>query len=123
MKSKNKLKIVSPGFYQIWADRNINVNPIELLHWFKGAQCVVTNTFHGCVMSVITEREMAVKMRGNANKLLNLMEEYNIEEREFGNRHTLDDVFRNHVDWDMVNQQIIERRSSSMNYLKRMVDY
>lgn len=120
---RNKLKIVSPGFYQIWADRNINVNPIELLHWFKGAQCVVTNTFHGCVMSVITEREMAVKMRGNANKLLNLMEEYNIEEREFGNRHTLDDVFRNHVDWDMVNQQIIERRSSSMNYLKRMVDY
>lgn len=119
---RNNLKIVSPGFYQKWADRNVNVDPIELLHWFRGAKCVVTNTFHGCVMSIITGREMAVKMRGNANKLFNLMKEYCIEGREFGNGHTLDDVFRNKVDWIIVNRQIKERRNSSMDYLKRMTE-
>lgn len=118
---KHGLKVVSPGFYQKWADVNVNVDPVELLHWFKGAQCVVTNTFHGCVMSIITSREMAVRMRGNANKLLNLMQEYKIDDRVFGAVKSLDEIFANKVDWIVVNEQINERRNSSMNYLKRMI--
>lgn len=99
----------------------MNVDPISLLNWFQHAECVVTNTFHGCVMSIITGREMAVKMRGNANKLYNLMQEYKIEDRVFGDGKNIDDVFSKKVDWTVVNEQVIERRSSSMNYLKRMI--
>lgn len=117
----NGLKIVSPGFYQKWADVNINCDPVELLHWFKGAECVVTNTFHGCVMSIITEREMAVRMRGNTNKLLNLMNEYKIEERIFGDNKKLTDIFCKKVDWSVVNEQVKYRRAQSMDYLKRMI--
>ena len=116
------LKIVSPGFYQKWADINVNVDPIELLRWFKGAECVVTNTFHGCVMSIITGREMAVRMRGNANKLFNLMQEYCIDDRVFGDSKNLNDIFANKVDWNVVNTQIAQRRQDSMNYLKRMIE-
>lgn len=115
------LEIVSPGFMQKWADINVNVDPIELLNWFRGAECVVTNTFHGCVMSIITGREMAVKMRGNENKLYNLMCEYKIENRIFGEKKPLAAVFSEKVDWDEVNAQIRERRASSMDYLKRMI--
>lgn len=118
---KNGLKIVSPGFFQKWADLNVNADPIEVLRWFKYAECVVTNTFHGCVMSIITSREMAVKMRGNANKLFNLMEEYKIENRVFGDGKTLDDVFSQKVNWDIVNEQIIKRRAASMDYLQRII--
>lgn len=116
------LKIVSPGFYQKWADYNVNLDPIELLHWFKGAEAVVTNTFHGCVMSIITGREMAVKLRDNANKLLNLMKEYQIDNRVFGDGRTLSDVFTHKVSWDVVDKQIAERRASSLNYLQRMIE-
>lgn len=118
---KKGLKVVSPGFIQKWADINVNVDPIELLSWFKGAECVVTNTFHGCVMSLITGREMAVKMRGNANKLFNLMCEYGIENRVFGDGKTLDDVFSQTVDWAEVEEQITRRREDSLSYLKRMI--
>lgn len=116
------LKIVSPGFYQKWADMNVNVDPVELLHWFKGAECVVTNTFHGCVMSIITGREMAVRLRGNANKLLNLMQEYGIDKRVFGEGKSLDEIFAKPVDWNIVNKEIQERRSCSLDYLKRMIE-
>lgn len=116
------LKIVSPGFYQKWADMNVNVDPVELLHWFKGAECVVTNTFHGCVMSIITGREMAVRLRGNANKLLNLMQEYGIDERVFGESKSLDEIFAKPVDWNIANKEIQERRSRSLDYLKRMIE-
>ena len=72
-------------------------------------------------MSIITGREMAVKMRGNANKLYNLMQEYEIEDRVFGEDKSLDNVFSKKVDWDVVNAQVEERRTISMAYLKRMI--
>lgn len=118
---KMGLTIVSPGFIQKWADININVDPIELLNWFKGAECVVTNTFHGCVMSIITHREMAVKMRGNTNKLLNLMQEYKIDNRVFGEEKSLNDVFSQKINWNIVDEQLKIRRRNSMDYLKRMI--
>lgn len=118
---KKGLKIVSPGFIQKWVDHNVNVDPIELLNWFKHAECVVTNTFHGCVMSIITGREMAVKMRGNANKLFNLMQEYFIDDRVFSDNKSLDEIFSKKVNWDIVNKQIEERRTVSMDFLKRMI--
>lgn len=118
---KHGLKIVSPGFYQKWADVNVNVDPVNLLSWFKGAECVVTNTFHGCVMSIISGTEMAVRLRGNANKLLNLMTEYEIVDREFGNGNSLESVLDKKVDWAVVNEQVKYRRAQSMDYLKRMI--
>lgn len=118
---KNGLKIVSPGFIQKWADINANVDPYDLLNWFKHAQCVVTNTFHGCVMSIITGREMAVKMRGNENKLFNLLQEYELTERVFGGGKSIESVFSTKVNWMNVNEQINKRRNESMNYLKRMI--
>lgn len=124
---KNRLKVVSPGFLHKWADKSVNVDPIELLNWFQHAECVVTNTFHGCVMSIITGREMAVKARNgtathdNANKLLNLMLEYEITDRKIDDQMQLDDVFSRKVNWDATNQQIKERRADSMDYLKRMI--
>lgn len=115
------LKIVSPGFYQKWADVNVNVDPVSLLAWFKGAECVVTNTFHGCVMSIITGTNMAVRLRGNANKLLNLMTEYEIVDREFGGDNSLENVLSRNVNWTVVNEQVKIRRAQSMDYLQRMI--
>lgn len=118
----HNLLIVSPGFFQKWADKNVNCNPVELLYWFKGAQCVITNTFHGCVMSIITGREMAVKLRGNANKLLNLMKEYHLEDREFCANLTLDSIFAKKINWNEVNEEIQSRRASSMSFLNKMIE-
>ena len=124
---KNGLKIVSPGFYHKWADKSVNAGPIELLNWFQHAECVVTNTFHGCVMSIITGREMAVKLRkgtsshDNANKLYNLMQEYEITDRKIDDQMQLAEVFSRKVNWEATNRQIKERRAASMDYLKRMI--
>lgn len=115
-------KIVTPGFYHKWADKCVNVSPIELLNWFQYAECVVTDTFHGCVMSIITGREMAVKLRDNANKLLNLMTEYEIVERKLDETMQLEGVFSKKVNWEAINRQVKERRAASMAYLKRMIN-
>ena len=81
----------------------------------------MTNTFHGCVMGIISGTDMAVRLRGNANKLLNLMTEYEILDREFGNGNSLENILGKKVDWTTVNEQVKTRRAQSLDYLKRMI--
>ena len=118
---KNGMIVVCPGFYHKWADKNINTDPVELLRYFKYAESVVTDTFHGCVMSLITGTDMAVVIRDNANKLMNLMNEYHIEDRRIDMSWNLERIFSKKVDWDEVNSEITKRRAESMEYLKRMI--
>lgn len=119
----NGMIVVCPGFFHKWADKNINTDPIELLRYFKYAECSVTDTFHGCVLSIISGCNMAVKLRDNANKLYNLMQEYNISNRQIDDTWDLSAIFSKEVDWEIVNEQILLRRKSSMDYLKRMIEF
>ena len=100
---------------------NVNIDPVNLLAWFKGAECVVTNTFHGCVMSIISGTDMAVSLRGNANKLFNLMTEYEIVDRELGNGNSLEQILGKKINWTVVNEQVKIRRTQSLDYLKKMI--
>ena len=117
----NGMIVVCPGFYHGWADKNINTDPVELLRYFKYAECVVTDTFHGCVMSLITGTDMAVVIRDNANKLLNLMNEYHIGDRRIDKSWQLDKIFCKKVDWAATNVEIEHRRVLSMQYLRKMI--
>lgn len=121
--SNHELKIVSPGFFHKWVDININCDPIELLNWFRYADFVVTDTFHGCVLSIITGREMAIKLRDNANKLFNLMTEYEITDRKVDNLNEIDTVFTNKINWESTKKIIEKRRAASLEYLKQMINY
>ncbi|MGI6333620.1 MAG: polysaccharide pyruvyl transferase family protein [Saccharofermentanales bacterium] len=110
-------KVYSVGFFHKWCDRSINVSPIELLQWIKHAELVVTDTFHGCVMSIVANTEFVVKIRGNGNKVRNLLEEYLLTSRISDFPKLLGQVADQAIDWQAVNQQVSERRAQSMTYL------
>ena len=98
------------------------MDPIELLRYFKFADCVVTDTFHGSVMSIITHKEFAVKLRDNSNKILNLLEEYGLENRVFSGEVSLEAIFDRRIDYGSVDAEVGRRRNASMNYLRRMIE-
>ena len=118
---KKGLMVVCPGFFHKWADKNINTDPVELLRYFKYAECVVTDTFHGAVMSIITGRNLAVKIRDNGNKLMNLLNEYGLGERVISNEWNIESVFANPQDNIFVASEVERRRKISMDYLGRMI--
>lgn len=120
--NKHGLKIVSAGFYHSWCDYNINVDPIELLHYFAGAQYVITDTFHGSVMSIISNRQLAVIIRNNSNKLHNLLSEYGLTERIVNADLNFDDIFTNTIDYKVVCSEIERRRKDSMLFLDTMIN-
>ena len=116
------LEVVSPGFFHSWADRNVDCDPEKLLLWFKHAQGVVTDTFHGTVMSIIAGTPMAVKTRDNANKILALLDEHGLADRRVVDFNSLDAVFGRAINWEKVNSAVVEHRNQSLNWLSEAID-
>lgn len=116
------LKTLSPGFYHPWVDYNINVDPVNLLGYFKHASGVVTDTFHGSVMSIITDASMTVCTReSNHFKLYNLLAEYGLENRIVTSWDMLPKVLDVPVDFNPVHEQVKARRADAMSYLDEMI--
>lgn len=115
-KAQNK-KLYSVGYHHKWCDKNVNVSPDQLLKSINNASFVITDTFHGSVMSIICNTPMAVKLRDNSNKLRYLMSEYGLEDQIVEDFGDLDRAASNKIDFDEVNQKVLERRKFSMNYL------
>ena len=63
-----------------------------------------------------------MKLRDNANKLLNLLEEYGLEDRVLSSEWNLEEIFSKRVDYKDVNAEVIRRRNDSLSYLRSMVE-
>lgn len=70
------LKIISIFCRYDWCDEVvIPAKPVEVLRWFKFADSVVTDTFHGTIFSVISQARFATLLRdSNYNKLHYLLQ-------------------------------------------------
>lgn len=113
---KHGLKVVSVGYYHRWC-KSVNADPIELLGWIRNARLIVTDTFHGAVMSIICNTPAAVKLRGNQNKLRFLLSEYGLTDRILSDFSELERLAGQAVDFNAVNTAVEARRSASMRYL------
>lgn len=69
-KEKN-LKLVSVGFYFAWCDYNLNCSPFEFGDVIKHAECMVTTTFHGCVIGALNyQKVLAVPFSPKVNDIM-----------------------------------------------------
>ena len=82
----------------------------------------MTDTFHGSVLSIITGKDLAVKLRDNSNKLLNLLEEYGLQNRVITDDWDLNAIFSRSQDNEFVAKEVVRRRQESMAYLREMVE-
>lgn len=115
---KEKMKILSVGFYHEWCDESINVSPVDLIRYIKNAEYVFTDTFHGTVISLITNTQFITKVHTNANKLGFLLEEYNMDTRKTKDFSNIEEIVKSSINYNEVNRVIDERREVSLNYLK-----
>lgn len=110
-------KVVSVGYYHDWCDLNINATPEELLGWIRKAEFVVTDTFHGSVLSLICNTQFAVKLRNNKNKVQFLLEEYGLGNRVLSGFEQLEELRTNGIDYSAVNRVIEQNRARSEAFL------
>ena len=114
---KYGLKIYSAAYYHGWCDKNLQVTPDELLGWIKSAALVVTDTFHGAVLSIVCNTPMVVKVRGNRNKLEYLMNEYGLADRMIGDFNDFARTAECTINFEQLNSIVEMRREASMQYL------
>jgi len=116
---KKGLLVVSAGTYHSWCDRNILADPLEWLYLFTRAEAVITDTFHGSIASIITNRPMAVLLRNNTNKLFNLLLQYGLTDRILKDINEIEEVMSKDIDFEYVNLKISENRKGSEEFLRR----
>lgn len=80
---KNNLITVSLGTYHKWCDKNIACDSLSWYSYFSEAECVITDTFHGYVVSLKNQCNVALFIREsiNAFKLRSLAKETGSEDR------------------------------------------
>ena len=114
---KHGLTVVSVGYYHKWC-KSINASPFELLGWIKNAKLVVTDTFHGAVMSIIGNTPAVVKLRNNQNKLAFLLSEYGLSDRTISSFGSFAQIADMPVDFTTVNTILEEKRKHSLQFLE-----
>lgn len=120
-KEKN-LSIISVFEYCDWADKNYAVNSFEAMGYVKNAAYVVTDTFHGCVMSIkFNKRFIALRRDSNANKLCDLLETFQLQDHIVHSEDDIISVLNKEDDWSRVNQIIDEQKAAAVNYLKQYI--
>ena len=117
---KHNKKIVSLGFPQEVADVNIVVDPFEMLAYFKNADFVITDTFHGTIFSVVTNTKfISLVRKSNFNKMKSLLENLTLEERLITNLDNLDEKYKQEIDFNNANNIRKEAQNQTIEYLKK----
>lgn len=126
--TKHKLKIDTIGGIHKCADRFISCSPFEVLAYFKQSAAVITDTFHGTIFSLITHCPFAVIIRdsqdygyGNREKLIDLLETFDLTNRTVTDINNLEAVFSNNINWMEVDSKTEELRQSALSYLVLML--
>lgn len=118
----NNLEIISVGYHHKWCDKNINLDPFELFGCFSNSSLIITDTFHGAVLSLITNSNFVVKIRNNSNKLSFLMSEYKLENRILKSFSQLSDLYLETIDFACVEKLIDSKRKESLEFLVKELD-
>lgn len=119
---KHGLITISVGFYHKWCDKCINASPLELIVYFKNAKCIVTDTFHGSVMSLITNSQFVALVRNNKAKLLDLLKRYDVTNRCVSDLRALEDTFEKEIDYTHVRKLLENGRKASLLYLESCLE-
>ena len=115
------LKIFCIGGVQDSCDKFIDVDPFTVIAYFQHADCVVTDTFHGTILSVITHRRFASVVResgyGNSQKMIDLLERLQLPDRRINTITAIEQSISREIDYKSVDGIVEQQREITREYL------
>ncbi len=122
---KHNKKIVSLGMYQKIADIDITVNPFEVFAYFKHADFIITDTFHGSIFSIKTHSKFCTLIRnnseGNSNKLSDLLNRLSLNECIINDISNIEDFYNKKIDYKKCDSILEKEKNNTINYLKNNI--
>ena len=125
---KKKLKVYAIGGIQKSADRFVDCSPFEVLAYFKNAEEVITDTFHGSIFSVITHRPFTTLIRksvgssyGNEEKLSDLLNRLGLSARMTTKIEDAENINTQPIDYVEVDGILQKQRTIARAYLRENI--
>lgn len=117
-KEKGK-KLISICFYFPWCDETVIPHPFEVLGYIKRADYVITDTFHGCVMSIKFNKQFVALVRdSNKQKMSSLLNQFGLASRMCEKFDDLKERIEDQIDYCPINKQIEGEAKKSLEYLR-----
>lgn len=113
------LKIMNLGPYEKGFDVSRVSSPENFIGAFHNADYVFTNTFHGCVFSIIFNKQFATDGI-NKKKIEGLLSELSLIDRELSRGGSLEEILTSKIDYENVNATVNEKREISLDYLNNI---
>lgn len=121
-------KILAFGGLQAGADEFVDCDPFTLLAYFRDAEAVVTDTFHGSIFAIINEVPFATVIRkshgtgyGNSEKLGYLLNVLGLEIRALNRPEMLANLMQTAIDFGPVRAVRDEQRARTLGYLRSAI--
>ena len=120
------LKIYAIGGVQKCADKYINCSPFEVFSYFQNAEEVITDTYHGTIFSVVTQRQFATVVRksekqsyGNEEKLNDLLVRLGLRGRGTYTIDKVASILEEKIDYKQVENVLSVERLRTQQYLSQ----
>lgn len=122
---KTNKKIVSISGNQSFADQYVYGHPLEMLSYFRHADYVFTDTFHGTIFSIISHcpfttlvrRETKGRSYGNEQKLAYLLQLLGLEDRTAWSIEEISTKYCQEIDFSETDRIIQRERNKALEYL------
>lgn len=113
------LRTIAIGGSLPWCDEFVVLSPFQVLAYFRKAECIVTDTFHGTIFSVKVRKPFAVIVRdSNANKLNDLLERLDIMNHKVFDLSMLDSILSQQDDLKQCYAIIEREKKRSYEYME-----
>lgn len=123
---KHNKKLVCVNMMQAWCDKFIYAHPFDLLGYFKHANYVVTDTFHGAVISIkynipFVQFIRSSKGYSNNQKVGYLLSMFGLEDRIVYDNEKLEKTMLQPIDYGKVNNILKVEKAKAMDYLNKVL--
>ena len=125
---KNNLKVYAIGGAQNCADKFIDCSPFEVLAYFNNAECIITDTFHGSIFSIIMQKQFVTLVRksvgneyGNEEKLTDLLERLNLKNRIAMSINEIEEIIKKEIDYSSTTKIIKDEMNKTLDYLREEI--
>ena len=126
---KRGKKLVAMCGNQEFCDEFIRCTPFEVLAYFKHADEIITDTFHGSIFSIITYRPFVTIIRdtvngtyGNREKLEDMLIRVGMQDRIVENIDDIENVMHNAINYERTDSLRKDERRKALAYLKKYIE-
>jgi exopolysaccharide biosynthesis predicted pyruvyltransferase EpsI len=102
-----------------------NLDLVSWMNYLVGSKFIITDSFHGTVISIIYHKPFVVlyKENGKSSRITDLLKKVGLEDRIFFDMNDFkkNNNWKNDINWEEVDKKLSSYREKSWNYLKSTI--